>query len=61
MSDLRAVCISLVSTLDEENSYGVEEALNFAADMGKDLSVSHTKREVWKQLVRLLRKQLKQY
>ena len=61
MSNLRAVCISLVSVIDDASKDDVKEALNFAVNLSHSADISHNRRMVWKQLSRLLRKQLKQY
>ena len=51
----------LVEELEDASKEKIQHALAIAVEMNRDLSVSHTRREIWKQLARLLRKQLKQY
>lgn len=51
----------LVVAINDATKDEIDEELTLADLMSKDLRVPHTRREVWKQLARLLRKQLKQY
>ncbi len=50
-----------VHVIDTASKDQTQHALATAVAQSRDLSISHTRREVWKQLARLLRKQLKQY
>lgn len=51
----------LAYVLDNASKEEIQHALATANGTSLDLKVSHTKREIWKQLARLLRKQLKEY
>ena len=51
----------LVEELEDASKEEIQHALAIAVEMSRNLSVSHTRRAIWKQLARLLRKQLKQY